>query len=122
MAKSGFGGTEYLLPALVSEGTRRGMGYNHMARVTSWNPAQRYGLNHKGDIAEGFDADIALVDPGHSWTIRAGDSPSTQGYTPFEGMELSARVEETFLRGNLIYQDGHVIGKPRGEYLFRPTA
>ena len=122
MAKSGFGGTEYLLPALVSEGTRRGMGYNHMARVTSWNPAQRYGLNSKGDIAEGFDADLALVDPARTWTITAKDSPSTQGYTPFEGLELSARVEETFLRGQLIYQDGEVIGKPRGEYLFRPTA
>jgi allantoinase len=122
MAKSGFGGTEYLLPALVSEGTRRGMGYNHMARVTSWNPAQRYGLNSKGDIAEGFDADLALVDPAKTWTISAKESPSTQGYTPFEGLELSARVEETFLRGHLIYQDGNVIGKPRGEYLFRPTA
>ena len=122
MAKSGFGGTEYLLPALVSEGTRRGMGYNHMARVTSWNPARRFGLNSKGDIATGFDADIALVDPARTWTIAAGDSPSTQGYTPFEGLELSARVEETFLRGQLIYQDGQVIGKPRGEYLFRPTA
>ena len=122
MAKSGFGGTEYLLPALVSEGTRRGMGYNHMARVTSWNPAQRYGLNSKGDIDVGFDADIALVDPAKTWTISAKNSPSTQGYTPFEGLELSARVEETFLRGQLIYQDGNVVGKPRGEYLFRPTA
>jgi len=122
MAKSGFGGTEYLLPSLVSEGTRRGMSYNHMAQVTSWNPAQRYGLNRKGDIAEGFDADIALVDPAKTWTISAKGSPSTQGYTPFEGLELSARVEETFLRGRLIYQDGNIIGKPTGEYLFRPTA
>ena len=122
MAKSGFGGTEYLLPALVSEGTRRGMGYNHMARVTSWNPAQRYGLNSKGDIDVGFDADLALVDPAKTWTISAKNSPSTQGYTPFEGLELSARVEETFLRGQLIYQDGNVIGKPIGQYLFRPTA
>lgn len=122
MAKSGFGGTEYLLPALISEGTRRGMGYNHMARVTSWNPAQRYGLNRKGDIAEGFDADIALVDPAKSWTIAAKNSPSTQGYTPFEGLEMSARVEATFLRGQLICQDGQVLGKARGEYLFRPTA
>jgi allantoinase len=122
MAKSGFGGTEYLLPSLISEGTRRGMSYNHMARVTSWNPAQRYGLNRKGDIAEGFDADLALVDPGKTWTTSSKNSPSTQGYTPFEGLELSARVEETFLRGQLIYQDGQVIGKPRGEYLFRPTA
>jgi allantoinase len=123
MAKSGFGGTEYLLPALVSEGTRRGMGYNHMARVTSWNPAQRYGLNRKGDIAAGFDADIALVDPAKTWTIHAKDSPSTQGYTPFEGLELSARIEETWLRGELIYDNARgVVGKPRGEYLHRPTS
>jgi allantoinase len=121
MAKSGFGGTEYLLPALVSEGSRRGMGYNHMARVTSWNPAQRYGLNSKGDIAEGFDADIAIVDPSHTWTIRAEDSPSSQGYTPFEGIELSARVDATFLRGHKVHDNGQVLGKPRGQYLHRPT-
>jgi len=121
MAKSGFGGTEYLLPALVSEGSKRGMGYNHMARVTSWNPAQRYGLNSKGDIAEGFDADIAIVDPSHSWTIRAKESPSTQGYTPFEGLELSAHVDATFLRGSKIFENGRVIGKPSGRYLHRPT-
>jgi allantoinase len=121
MAKSGFGGTEYLLPALVSEGSKRGMGYNHMARVTSWNPAQRYGLNSKGDIAEGFDADIALVDPSHTWTIRAKESPSTQGYTPFEGLELTARVDATFLRGQKIYENGRVVGKPIGQYLHRPT-
>jgi allantoinase len=122
MAKSGFGGTEYLLPALVGEGTRRGMGYNHMARVTSWNAARRYGLNRKGDIAPGFDADIAIVDTAHTWTIRATDSPSTQGYTPFEGIELSARVDATFLRGMKIHEDGQVLGKPRGQYLHRPTA
>jgi allantoinase len=122
MAKSGFGGTEYLLPALVSEGTKRGMSYNHMARVTAWNPAQRYGLNKKGDIAVGFDADIALVDPAKTWTIAAKDSPSTQGYTPFEGLEMSACVDATFLRGMKIYENGQVLGKPRGQYLHRPTA
>jgi len=121
MAKSGFGGTEYLLPALVSEGTKRGMSYNHMARVTAWNPAQRFGLNRKGDLAEGFDADIALVDPARSWVIAAKDSPSTQGYTPFEGLEMSARVDATFLRGMKVFEDGQVVGKPRGEYLHRPT-
>jgi allantoinase len=98
------------------------MGYNHMAQVLSWNPAQRYGLNHKGDIAEGFDADVVLVDPHHTWTIHAKDSPSTQGYTPFEGLELSAHVDATFLRGKLICENGQILGKPGGQYLHRPTA
>jgi allantoinase len=122
LAKSGFGGTEYLLPALVSEGMKRGLSVNRIAELTSANPARRFGLNRKGDIAEGFDADLALVDPSETWTIRARDSESTQGYTPFEGIELSARVKATFLRGELICEDGNVLGEPRGRYLHRPTA
>lgn len=34
---------------------------------------------------------------------------------------MSARVDATFLRGMPIYADGRVVGKPRGEYLHRPT-
>jgi allantoinase len=122
LAKAGFGGTEYLLPALVSEGTRRGLGLNRIAALTSLNPAKRFGLNAKGDIAPGLDADLALVDPRHTWTIRAKDSESTQGYTPFEGIELGCKVKATFLRGSLICENGKVIGKPKGQYLRRPTA
>jgi allantoinase len=121
LAKSGFGGTEYLLPALVSEGTKRGLSLNKIAQLVSFNPARRFGANAKGDIAEGLDADLAIVDPRETWTVRAKDSESTQGYTPFEGIELSARVKATFLRGELICEDGKVTGKPRGKYLHRPT-
>ena len=119
LAKSGFGGTEYLLPALVSEGGKRGMTLNHIARALSWNPAQRYGLNGKGDIAPGYDADLALVDPNASWVARAAASESAQGYTPFEGLEFSAQVKQTWLRGRLIY-DGGLVGAPSGRYLRRP--
>jgi allantoinase len=122
LAKSGFGGTEYLLPALVSEGMKRGLSPNRIAALTSFNPARRFGLNAKGDIAEGFDADLALVNPQERWTVRAADSESTQGYTPFEGLELGARVKATFLRGELICENGKVFGSPRGHYLHRPTA
>ena len=122
MAKSGFGGTEYLLPALVSEGMKRGLSLNRIAALLSLNPAKRFGLNSKGDIAEGLDADLALVDPRSTWTIRAKDSESTQGYTPFEGIELGAKVKATFLRGSLVCENGNIVGKPKGKYLKRPTA
>jgi len=39
---------------------------------------------------------------------------------PFEGMELTGRGKSTFLRGNLIYDQGKVIGSPGGQYLKRP--
>jgi allantoinase len=119
-AKSGFGGTEYLLSGLMTEGRKRGLGYNRMAELTSWNPAQRFGLLSKGDIAAGYDADLVLVDPDKSFVVHAADSESSQGYTPLEGLELTGRVESTYLRGEMVYDNGKIIGAPRGQYLRRP--
>lgn len=119
-AKSGFGGAEYLLPGLVGEGLRRGLTHRRIAELTALNPARRFGLAGKGAIAEGCDADFALVDPAASWTVRAGDSLSSQEYTPFEGFEMSARVRDTYLRGHRVLADGAVVGAPTGRYLHRP--
>jgi allantoinase len=122
LAKSGFGGTEWLLSGVLSEGSKRGMSYNHMAELLSWNPSRRFGLSDKGDIAPGFDADLVLVDPHESFVVRAADSHSHQGYTPFEGQSLTGRVKSTFLRGELVYHNGAIVGHARGRYLRRPTA
>jgi allantoinase len=119
-AKSGFGGAEYLLPGLVSEGRRRGLSYRRIAELTSWNPAQRYGLPAKGTIGVGYDADFCLVDPSATWTVHADASESTQEYTPFEGFELGARVTDTWVRGHQVLRDGAVTGSPVGRYLHRP--
>lgn len=122
LAKSGFGGAEYLLPGLVSEGQRRGLGLEKVADLVSAAPARRFGLATKGDLGEGFDADIALVDPDAPWTVHATDSLSTQEYTPFEDMTIDARVVHTFLRGRQILRDGAVVGAPNGRYLSRPVS
>jgi allantoinase len=120
MAKSGFGGTEYLLPALITEGRRRGLTWNRIAELTSANPARRFGLSSKGDLAPGYDADIVLVDENSGFVVRAAESESRQGYTPFEGIEMTAKVAGTYLRGKLIYDGTNVIGEPGGRYLKRP--
>ncbi|GAA0901704.1 hypothetical protein GCM10009557_77720 [Virgisporangium ochraceum] len=70
-------------------------------------------------LAEGYDADIALVDPDRTWTVRAADSESAQEYTPFEGFELTAAVTDTFLRGQHVLEAGKVVGDPQGQYLRR---
>ena len=121
LAKSGFGGTEYLLSGVLSEGSKRGLSYNRMAELTSFNPARRFGLHGKGDIAPGFDADIVLVDPHEAFVVRAAESQSAQGYSPFEGQDLTGRVKSTFLRGALVYHNGNIVGPARGRYLHRPT-
>jgi len=121
LAKSGFGGTEYLLPGLITEGRKRGLSYQRIAELVSANPASRFGLHTKGRIAEGYDADFCVVDPDTSWVVRAAESESTQEYTPFEGFELTARVTDTFVRGRQVLADGKIVGEPQGQYLHRPT-
>jgi allantoinase len=121
LAKSGFGGTEYLLSGVFSEGSKRGLPYHRMAELCSQNPARRYGLLGKGDVAPGYDADLALLDPNQTFTVRAADSPSGQGYTPFEGQELTGKVTATFLRGALVYEHGKVLGPALGRYIARPS-
>ncbi len=120
-AKSGFGGTEYLLPGLVGAAPAHGLPLQKVAELTAWTPARRFGLHTKGRIAEGYDADLALVDPARSWTVDAADSESAQEYTPLQGLEIGASVESTFLRGRPVYADRTVVGEPSGRYLSRPT-
>jgi allantoinase len=120
LAKSGFGGTEMLLSGLYTEGKKRGLSLNRMAELLSWNPAQRFGLKSKGDIAEGYDADIVLMNPDESFMVNSKLSPSTQGYSVFEGYEFSGPVKATFLRGHLVYEDGNILGEAKGNYLHRP--
>lgn len=122
LAKSGFGGTEYLLSGVFSEGRKRGLPLGRIPELLARNPAQRFGLMQKGEVAVGKDADLVLLDPERSFTVRAAETESTQGYTPFEGMTLTGRVERTYLRGERIYDNarGGVEGPPRGRYLHRP--
>ena len=63
-----------------------------------------------GRAGTGDDADLALLDPDRRSVVRAAESPSAQGYTPFEGQELTGRVTATFLRGALAWEDGAVRG------------
>jgi allantoinase len=63
---------------------------------------------------------VALLDPARRFTVRAAESPSTQGYTPFEGQELAGQVTATFLRGQLAWEGGKVAGPARGRFIRRP--
>lgn len=121
LAKSGFGGAEYLLTGMISEGRRRGLSYSKIAELVSQNPADRYGLAGKGQIAEGFDADFCLVDDTVTYEVRAEDSLSAQEYTPLEGHKLTAKVTSTYLRGGQTFNESGIVGEPRGKYLHRAT-
>lgn len=106
-ASPGCPGMETMLPVLLSEGhAKRGLSLARIAALTATNPARIMGLNDKGAIAPGLDADLAIVDPAARWTVTRDGVISSAGYSIYEGQELTGRIVHTLVRGRFALRDG----------------
>jgi dihydroorotase len=107
-AKPGMLGLQTALSVVATAMVATGLlDWRGVARVMSENPARIGGLvDHGRPIAVGEPANLTLVDPDATWTVRAADMASLSRNTPYDGMTLSARVVATFLRGRCTARDG----------------
>jgi dihydropyrimidinase len=114
---NGAPGIETLL-AMVHAGVAEGrLSIERMVDILSTTPARLFGLERKGAIEVGRDADIVLFDPAARRTIRAQDLHHTSDYTPYEGLEVRGAVRSVFLRGRPIIREGSFVGE-RGAGVF----
>lgn len=98
----------------------RGFSYPFLARVMAAAPAATFGFERKGRIAAGMDADLVVFDPTETYTVSAADNESKADYSIYEGREVTGRVVKTYRRGELIADDGEVVGTPgSGEFVAR---
>jgi allantoinase len=70
-----------------------------IAAVTATNIAKRFGLASKGDITEGFDADLWLVDLDHEDVVRREDLLYRNPFSVHEGQKVRGRTVKTLIRG-----------------------
>ena len=76
------------------------------------NPAQIFGLQNKGHIAPGFDADLAVFDPDHWMTLQAGDTLHERvDWSPYEGTRVQGWPRDVLSRGRVIVRDGEFVGQ-----------
>ncbi len=80
-------------------------------------PADLFRIDRRGYIREGYYADLVLVDPAHSWTVSPKNILYKCGWSPFDGIEFSNRVNHTFVNGELAYTDGVVVPGKIGKRL-----
>lgn len=69
--------------------------FSDLSRILSWNPARVLGLEHKGLIAQGYDADFVLFDPKASYVVEDRESP-------YYNSILYGEVKHVFIAGKEI--------------------
>ena len=120
-ASPGCPGLETLLPVMLTEGHhRRGLPLGRIADLLSRNPAGIMGLNRKGAIAVGSDADFALVDLGAEWVLERAGVRSDAGYSIYEGRRFKGRVVSTLVRGRPVFRDGALLDDAVGTGRYQP--
>lgn len=81
----------------------------------SHNPAILFRIEKRGFIKEGYKADLVLVDLNEKWKVSKENILSKCGWSPLEGTEFSTKITQTFVNGNLVYDNGKITEQKFGE-------
>jgi dihydroorotase len=80
-------------------------------------PARMFQIESRGFIREGYHADLVLVDRNAPWTVTTDSVLSKCGWSPFTGQKFGSRVLNTWVNGQLVYDQGRVQQGIRGQRL-----
>jgi allantoinase len=117
-AWGGISGLQLSLAAVWTEARRRGHGLEDVVRWMSARPAALVGLDRKGAIEPGRDADLVVLAPDETFTVDPAALQHRNRVTAYAGRTLHGVVRSTWLRGECVYADGEFTG-PRGTLLTR---
>jgi dihydropyrimidinase len=111
--RPGMSDLQFMLPMYYSEGVhRRGMSLQRFVETTSTNAARIFGLYpRKGAIREGSDADIVIWDPNRTAVVSGTADLSKSDYSVYEGWKTTGWPVTTIRRGEIVYENGQVIGR-----------
>jgi allantoinase len=109
------------LSAVWTVARRRGRSLDDVVRWMAAAPASLAGLAAKGQLAPGCDADLVAFDPDESYVVDPARLQHRHPITPYAGRTLTGRVQQTWLRGTPLLNDGSGVpdGEPVGRLLNR---
>lgn len=96
---------------LVAEGC---FTYEKVVEKMAHMPADLFHIDRRGYIRPGYYADLVLVDPDKSWTVAPENILYKCGWAPFEGTTFHHSVSQTFVNGELVYDNGTIDDTVRG--------
>ena len=116
-APSGMPGVETSLPLMLTE---MKAGRCTLAEIQKWmcyGPAHAYGIPNKGQILEGWDADLTLVDLDQPRVVHNDDTFTKVHWSPYAGRELVGWPAYTVVNGEIVFDNGRIREHARGRAL-----
>jgi allantoinase len=122
-AWGGISSLQLRLPIMWTLASERGYSINHLAEWLCRAPSRLVSLDgRKGAIAAGYDADLVVWNPQAAFRVEPAVLHHRHKLTPYAGQTLTGVVEQTYLRGEKIYDGGQFSEKPSGVMLRRGAA
>lgn len=105
----GISGAQSTLNVMLTEGYfKRNLPLEKIVALTATNPAKLFGLDNKGTIAEGYDADLAIVNLEESFELKNEDLFYRHQHSPYVGMTFKGKVKSTIVNGEVVFENGEI--------------
>jgi dihydroorotase len=111
---SGMPGVQTLVPVMLDHVDKGMLTLERFVDLTSHGPARLFQIARKGRIAEGYDADLTIVDLKRESIITNGWIASRCAWTPFDGVKVTGWPVSTVVRGRVVVRDGAIVGSAAG--------
>ncbi|MGV8930096.1 MAG: dihydroorotase [Brevundimonas sp.] len=111
---SGMPGVQTLVPVMLTHVAHGRLSLDRFIDLTSHGANRVFGIAGKGRMAEGYDADLTIVDLKAKHVLKHEDMATRSGWTPFDGMECTGKAVATIVRGRVVMKDGELVGTAHG--------
>ncbi len=117
-AVSGMPMIQFSLPVMLTLAAEGAFTTEKVIEVMCHNPAKLYGIDRRGFLRPGYYADVVLVDDQcEPYTVTSDMVLSKCGWTPLEGAPLGAKVDMTWVNGEVVWRYGVLFSGKRGKAL-----
>jgi dihydroorotase (multifunctional complex type) len=109
--KVGVPGLETTLPLTLTQVKKNRLTLPQVIYLLAEKPAEIYGLNDRGRLEAGKNADLTIVDYNRQFKIEASKFKSKAKFSPLDGWDVQSKVEKTIVNGQIVFDEGEIVAK-----------